>query len=302
MTEEMDAYRIFLSYARVDNERETDDKREVGWVDHFQRRLIKQLRRLGRHDVGFWRDVAEIAGAERFAPQIIKGLAQSHFFMPVLSPNYVQRPWCKKEVKRFASRRTKEPAIDDRIVPVYRLPLEENLIPELLSGRDGYHFYEQDLVSKALIEYFRRGRVQDEDAYASLLDQIARHICTNLPAAAPHPQVRNPAAAPNVVTVFVAKAADDMYPAYDKVVTELKTQGMRVVIDPEQDLPKEREAAEAVVVDALKAAKLAVHLLGQELGATDWRSAWSPADGPAARPDPRGDCAKADLGAVDGVR
>ena len=266
MTEEADAYGIFLSYARLDNDKETDDRREVGWVDHFQARLIKQLRRRGRPDVEFWRDVAEIAGADRFAPEIVKGLAQSHLFMPVLSPNYVQRPWCQEEVKRFAGRRTNEPTIDDRIVPVYKRPLQKHLIPELLSGRGGYHFYEHDPVSKSVVEYFRLGRVQDEDAYAELLDQIADHICANLPAVAPHVEVQNPAAAPDVVTVFVAKVADDMYPAYDKVVTELKTQGIRVVMEPELELPREREAAETAVSDALERAKLAVHLLGNQPG------------------------------------
>ena len=266
MTEGTDAYDIFLSYARLDNERETDDKAEAGWVDHFHARLIKQLRRRGRPDIGFWRDVAEIDGADRFAPEIIKGLAQSHFFLPVLSPNYVHRPWCQEEVKLFASRRAKEPAIDGRIVPVYKRPVEKHFIPELLSGRGGYHFYEQDPVSKSVIEYFRRGRVENEDAFAELLDQIADHICANLPAAAPHAEVQNPAAAPNVVTVFVAKVADDMYPAYDKVVTELKTQGIRVVMEPELELPHDRAAAEAAVADALHGAKLAVHLLGHEPG------------------------------------
>ena len=274
MTEGTDAYDIFLSYARLDNERETDDKSEAGWVDHFHARLIKQLRRRGRPDIGFWRDVAEIDGADRFAPEIIKGLVQSHFFLPVLSPNYVHRPWCQEEVKRFASRRAKEPAINDRIVPVYKLPLQKDSIPELLSGRGGYHFYEPDPVSKKLIEYFRQGRVQNEVAYASLLDQIADHICDRLPAAAPHAEVQNPAAAPDVVSVFVAKVADDMYPAYDKVVTELKTQGMRVVIDPEQDLPNEREAVEAAVLDALQGAKLAVHLLGHDPGHGLETSGW----------------------------
>lgn len=98
MTDISDAYDIFLSYARIDNEKETDDRDERGWVDHFQSRLLKQLIRRGRADVGFWRDVAEIAGADRFAAEIIKGLAESTFFLPVLSPTYIQRPWCQEEV------------------------------------------------------------------------------------------------------------------------------------------------------------------------------------------------------------
>lgn len=267
MTDILDAYGIFLSYARVDNEKETDDKDERGWVDHFQSRLLKQLRRRGRADVGFWRDVAEIAGADRFAPEIVKGLAESSFFLPVLSPTYIQRPWCQEEVTKFADRRTQEPEIDERILPVYKLPLDEQLVPELIRGRGGYHFYEQDPVAKSVVEYYRRGRVQDEDAYADILDKIADYICQNLPVEAPHPEVHNPAAAPDVITVFVAKAADDIYPAYDKVVTELKTQGFRVVIDPEQELPNDREAAVTAVGAALEQAVLVVHLLGAESGA-----------------------------------
>ena len=50
MTDPSDAYEIFLSYARVDNERETEDEAERGWVDHFQLHLLKQLRRRGRAD------------------------------------------------------------------------------------------------------------------------------------------------------------------------------------------------------------------------------------------------------------
>lgn len=266
MTDLSDAYEIFLSYARVDNERETEDKAERGWVDHFQSRLLKQLRRRGRADVGFWRDVAEISAADRFGPEIIKGLAEAYFFLPIISPTYIQRPWCREELNKVSGRRAREPTIDQRIVPVYKLPLDPQLLPELIRGRGGYHFYEQDPVATSVVEYYRRGQVQNEDAYADLLDQIADYICSNLPAVAAYSEIVNPPAAADVVTVFVANVADDMFPAYGKLVTELKSQGIRVVIDPERELPQDPGAAVVAVDEAMEEAQLVVHLLGDDAG------------------------------------
>lgn len=266
MTDLADAYEIFLSYARVDNEKETEDKAERGWVDHFQSRLLKQLRRRGRADVGFWRDVAEISGTDRFGPEISKGLAESWFFLPVISPTYIQRPWCQEELSKFAGRQADEPEIERRIVPVHKLPLDPQLIPDLIRGRGGYHFYQHDPVAKSVLEYYRRGQVQDEDAYADLLDQITDYICANLPEVAAYSEIVNPPAASDVVTVFVANSADDMFPAYDKLVTELKSQGFRVVLDPGQELPKDSGAAVVAVDEAMEQAQLVVHLLGADAG------------------------------------
>lgn len=268
MTDLSDAYEIFLSYARADNEREGDDRKERGWVDYFQARLLKQLRRRGRDDVGFWRDIAAIAKADQFDPALMKALAEAHFFLPIVSPNYLKRPWCQKEVDEFTRRETSEPGIKQRIVPVYKLPPDGAQLPPLIQGRSGFHFYEQDPVSQKLCEFYRRGKVLDEydNAYADLLDEIADYICAHLPAHAPHIKVDNPSLSSAVVTVFVAPAADDMFPAYERIVTELKSQGVRVVIDPDQELPRDAGAAVVAVDEALEQAQLVVHLLGEDAG------------------------------------
>ncbi len=263
-----DAYEIFLSYARADNEREGDDSQERGWVDYFQARLLKQLRRRGRDDVGFWRDIAAIAKADQFDPALMTALAESHFFLPIVSPNYLKRPWCQKEVDEFARREAREPGINQRIVPVYKLPPDSAQLPPLIQGRSGFHFYEQDPVSQKMREFYRRGRVRDEyeNDYADLLDEIADYICTHLPEHAPHAKVDNPPLSAAVFTVFVAPVADDMFPAYERIVTELKSQGVRVVIDPEQELPRDAGAAIVAVDEALEQAQLVVHLLGEDAG------------------------------------
>ena len=90
----------------------------------------------------------------------------------------------------------KNRTIDDRIVPVYKLPLEKHLIPELLSGRRGYHFYEQDPVSKKLVEYFRLGRVRERRRFCRTprsdrrpyLPQLAR---SRSPRRGPEPRRRS---------------------------------------------------------------------------------------------------------------
>ncbi len=268
MTDLSDAYEIFLSYARADNEREGDDSQERGWVDYFQARLLKQLRRRGRDDVGFWRDIAAIAKADQFDPALMQALAESHFFLPIVSPNYLKRPWCQKEVDEFARRETREPGISQRIVPVYKLPPDSAQLPPLIQGRSGFHFYEQDPVSQKMREFYRRGRVRDEyeNHYADLLDEIADYICTHLPKHVPHARVDNPAPSSGVFTVFVAPVADDMFPAYERIVTELKSQGVRVVMDPEQELPRDAGAAIVAVDEALEQAQLVIHLLGVDAG------------------------------------
>ena len=57
-----------------------------------------------------------------------------------------------------------------------------------------------------------------------------------------------------------------MSAAYDRIVAELTGKGFRVVIEPTDNLPDNPDETEKVLDEALGEAKLAVHLLGKELG------------------------------------
>jgi hypothetical protein len=261
-----DSPSIFLSYARLDNDPETSSKEETGWVDHFQFRLLKRLRQLGRDDVSFWRDVAEISDAERFTPKILEGLAKAKVFLPVASPAYVRRPWCKEELNRFASRVAQDPGIERRIVPVLKRPVDEVQLPPPLRGRHGYHFYRHDEVRKRVIEFFRCGHEEDPNGYREAIDSLAEYICSVLPTTEPLPTIANPPGGEGVITVFVADPAEDMFAAYDRIVGELKLRGFRVVTDPSLELPTDVASADAILADALDQAWLLVHLLGNSPG------------------------------------
>ena len=257
-------YSIFLSYARTDNEPEDDANRnEIGWVDYLQTRLLNQLRRHGRRDVAFWRDVAEIDGAERFSPKIMEGLNASYFFLPVLSPTYIQRPWCLKEINKFLEQHT-YPKPEERLVPVFKLPVPSEQMLAPLQGRGSFHFYRYDEIAKKSIEFFRYGNVveTEKQRYDEELDNIVNSIMDRLPTSAPMQPIGNPSVDLSLLTIFVAKPADDMYSAYQKLVEELQTQGYRVVIDPADDGDPTPED----INDALDQANLVIHLLGQDTG------------------------------------
>src|ERR1700722_18294805 len=57
-----------------------------------------------RPEVHIWQDVAAIPHGAEWENEIHKALGQSSFFVPIVTPGFLQSPWCCAEVMRFRER------------------------------------------------------------------------------------------------------------------------------------------------------------------------------------------------------
>lgn len=254
---------VFISYARADDEKPPFEDAVQGWVTFFWHQLRWELTDAGVHQAKLWRDRYEIEPAEIFSDKIEAALRGARLFVPILSPNWVQREWCIRELRRFCEFRAGKRDPHDGIVPVIKMMPPEEDIPPQLANREGYRFYEKDATGKVR-EFYWRG-LQDRQAYLEQVKRVADWIAGRLLAAAPE-RSRNSKRQPERI-VFVAASTDELRDARQRLVNDLRRAGYTVV--PEDGyLPDTHSRAEQAIRDLVTKAETSVHLLGASEGST----------------------------------
>jgi len=109
---------IFISYAHVDNERDSHD---VRWVSEFVRGFTVELRqRLGApKDFALFFDQSDLEAHHRL-DYLLENARQSAILVAVLSPSYISHDWTIKELREFATIASDR----QRIIVIEKLPLE----------------------------------------------------------------------------------------------------------------------------------------------------------------------------------
>ena len=162
---------VFITYARADDIQPPFDRTTLGWVTFFCENLRFELINAGVHQADLWLDRYKIEPAEDFTEKILDALTKARLILPILSPNWVQRPYCQKEVSSFVELHAN--AADD-IVLVKKLDVFEGDIPEQLRNREGYKFFVKE--STGIVrEFYWRG-LRDEIAYYSEVKRVAEWI------------------------------------------------------------------------------------------------------------------------------
>jgi hypothetical protein len=264
---------IFMSYAHDDDLILSPDPDEPGFVSFLDQQLRLKLRDLGARQANVWRDRRRIGQADQFADIIDEGLERAELFVVVMSPNWMQRPYCRKEFETFLSLRkaagVTNPAT--RMLVVGKGYVDRSARPPELQGQEGFLFYSRDDENNvsAITPFFNRGKCSDR--FYTKLDDLAGGLqkrVAQILSGAPAPQALQPSTpivAPNGRTVFLAKPASDMKAAYVRLVTELQGKGFNVAPDPSADMPSDK-SAEAFLTDALSGAEVFVHLVGDSEG------------------------------------
>jgi hypothetical protein len=258
------AFRIFLSYAR-DDDRPPPDTNASGFVTLLNDRLRNRFTELGPPPLDIFFDTAEIKKNERFLDRITKGLKNADALVIVLSPNWLASQNCRLELETFVEQRRwqDEETIAKQIFIAAKRHVDWDARPSILQGTEGYLFYqlEKGQAVEKQQEYYRRGKV--EDRFTDRLEELAddlRLLCEN-PVVAPS----LPCANPGGRVVFVARPAADFEFAYARLCRELEGKNYAVVPDPKSEFPF-HGGATTFVIDALKRAELAIHVLGQSAG------------------------------------
>jgi hypothetical protein len=264
---------IFMSYAHDDDLILSTDQDELGFVSFLDQQLRLKLRDLGVQQANVWRDRRRVSQGDQFADIIDDGLRRAELLVVVMSPNWMQRPYCRKEFETFLSLRRAAGVMSPvtRMLVVGKGYVDRGARPPELQGQEGFLFYSRDDQNdvSAITPFFNRGKCSDRfygelDDLASGLQQRVTQILSGAPAPQPTHQTA-PIVAPNGRTVFLAKPASDMKAAYVRLVTELQGKGFVVAPDPLVDMPSDN-SAEAFVTDALTKAEAFVHLVGDSGG------------------------------------
>jgi hypothetical protein len=261
---------VFISYARDDDRKPPPGSpgRE-GFVTYLHGQLEFAFRDLGPDRPKFWRDVRRdgVRDDDLFEPVIADALSRSDFLLVVLSPNWLSRPFCRKELDLFAERWKREgiERVKRRIFLVNKGPVAPDDRPSLLQGRVGHSFHSRD-PDEPEYAFFVLGRVAD-DRYYECLDKLVGDLRDRMDRPKQGLEggaTEDPSTRPDR-RIFVAKPAADMRSAYDRVVNELTERGYAVVPDPKRDIPFDSSACN-FINEAVKSARASVHLLGEKRG------------------------------------
>ena len=135
---------IFISYARDDNEPPPYEANAKGFVDWLYAQMSWRLSQLPQPRPSVWRDTRQIDDGAQFAAELETALAASDLLVVVLSPNWLQRAWCRRELETFARNRLARDGegLRNRIVCVVKSHVPPEARPELLQGQVGYQFFE----------------------------------------------------------------------------------------------------------------------------------------------------------------
>ena len=257
---------VFISYANNDDDVFAPEP--WGWVTRLHQDLEQRVRNYLGSDIRFWRD-CEIRNNDDFTNKILKRLTRTATFLSVLSPSFLQRDWCKRELDAFAGHAESQLGIlidneRSRIFKVEKMPVERNALPPVMQGTKTYRFYEPDPAQPKRLhelrpllggEYYRR--------YFEEMDELAKDIATLL-----KEMTRlgggDKQSAPERVTVYVAETTSDLDEKAGEIRRDLKDRGYLVL--PAGDLPYRAAAYKDKVRECLKQAVLSVHLVGAEYG------------------------------------
>jgi TIR domain len=250
---------VFISYARADDVKPPFEETVEGWVKFFWEQLRWELTDRGVHQAKLWLDRYEIEPAEDFTRKIEETLKKARLIIPIISPNWVQRPWCRQELDRFVELWPQY--AEDGIIPVFKIELPQAHLPSTLRNREGYKFYTKDTTG-GIREFYWRG-LRDRDSYLELVKKIAVWIAGRLIGHVPAPA--KSASVPNGKIVYLAVSSDELRDAWQRIANDLAGSGY--VVLPSGPLPEAALETEAGVRDALAKAALSVHFLGDSDGA-----------------------------------
>jgi hypothetical protein len=271
------AARIFVSYARIDDEPPPENREAPGFIAYLRRQLRFEFSQIGGQQPELWRDRERVPDGDFYEPLLSEGVAGASLLLVVLSRNWVASSNCRDEltefIRRFAGEQ--EPGWKKRIVLVCKTDVPRANLPVSLRGQVGYRLYEIDREDRKEIPFFSHGEPgpggYEKSAYSKRLRELARHLWEKAQEFSPRAAVPSPPEPRRPVansgrTVFLARPAGDMKGPYLVLLEELTGRGHRVVPDPEKEIPNQGSDAVAYINAALAEAELSIHLLGERTG------------------------------------
>ncbi len=265
---------IFLSYARIDNDKDEHDANQ-GWVAYFHSRLRLALGpKLGER-LDFWRDVQEIDKGESWHEKIKEALRDAKVLLPVLSPAFLKSDNCQFELQHFLDchKDGDSKALKESVIKIVKHQIDPSTLPAVLREPEPFEFFIKD-PEKGELSYYTPTTGLREDRKQVFMDELER-LANRL--AALLKEMHEVTAGPPLATVFLAVP----YPGsalgelYHRTKAELERRKVKVVPDRKRFFAELDEPDPILLEQAVTNARLAVYLLdptaGKEAMALDRR-------------------------------
>jgi TIR domain len=266
---------IFISYAHNDDLQLRAAKDEKGFVTFFCEMLRTKLRDLGATRAKIWLDRQRISDGDQFEGKIDDGLKKAQILIVVMSNNWLDRRYCRRELDEFVELR-RAAGVDnvaERVVVVGKGHVDRLKRPPLLQTQEGFLFYARDDQNDVaeVKPFFNSGDDACDDRFYDRRDDLAAFLQRRVDRIAEGAGTGamalrdQPIASPNGRIIYLAKPAADMEAAYSRVAFELQGRGYTVVPEVNSDIPK-NAAVRDYVKTALETAEVSIHLLGDKRG------------------------------------
>lgn len=251
---------VFISYSHRDNR--SPDGEQPGWVQQFHRALATYLTEvLGREPVIF-RDT-KLPRDQPFPEVLVDELASARAFVCVMSPNYVNSTWCRRELSTFLEKvRNKHGKTS--ILKVNRIPVELPDHPDDIRDHLGVDFF---LVNEETGSFVPMSPSIDRAEYRVNMYEVAQTLCKALQAA---PKPHEGSAPALEVTdngagkVFLADPTFELRRQGRDLKRDLERHGYQVL--PRGNPPYVASELENFVKEQLDGCRLSVHLIGSSYG------------------------------------
>lgn len=151
----------FFSYAHADD--------GFGMLSSFRDDLCAEFKRVSGSDLELFIDHESIGWGDRWQEAINMGIDAAAFFIPVLSPLYLQSPACQQEMRQYLG-------------VVRKIGAKELFMPLLITdvARDGLEL-DRDLVKEVLeYQYYDARELNSLDRGSGRYRQITREVATKL--------------------------------------------------------------------------------------------------------------------------
>jgi hypothetical protein len=253
---------VFLSYAHDDNKVPENDF--TGWVDFFDKTLSIEL--LERSlDCKLWRDRRDVDPIAFFDDTILDAVRESQVLVAIVSPRYVEREYCLKELATFIESHgtgTSQSGAE-AILKIVKRDLPETDLPEAIRRKAGVAFFRLDQEKNEEIPFYEGfGNHQDRE-YWRVIRRIGASIENQL-ANSPQPTLE-PSAKDE--TVFLAVTSSDLAEKWNELRDEFASNGYRIVPNDHSLATQDGDATRDIEA-GLKDARLSIHLIGKTAGFT----------------------------------
>jgi hypothetical protein len=262
---------IFMSYAWKDNTLPPNDpSAKKGFVTALSEQLEYELEASDPKPI-LWRDRNKMDNAEQHDPIIEREIERSSLFLVVLSNHWLASDYCRKELKLFRQRWRHENDFDfgHRIILAHKTKVPREKRAEFFPNQLGFEFFRVLERDGLEIPFFHRGKGETEFfeqavELGRILAKRSRNPKLIIDIDPPPPP---PPAPPNAVKVYLAKPADDMLAAYERVHKELTDQGYDVLPKVASAMPVNASAMQFIDT-ALREARVSIHIIGRGSGHT----------------------------------